>query len=131
MPSVLIEIRRSIGIDEETAIIEAVQSSLREAFKIPPGDRNVRLLVHEPHRFACAPQLAKPELFTLIGIDAFSGRSLDAKRTLYAGIVENLAQIGIPKDHVTIVLNEIPTENWGIRGGLAACDLELGFKINV
>ena len=131
MPSVQIEIRRSIGADEETAIIEAVHSSLREAFKIPPGDRNVRLLVHEPHRFACPPDLAKPELFTLIGIDGFSGRSLDAKRALYAAIVEKLAKVGIPNDHVIIVLKEIPTENWGIRGGLAACDLELGFKINV
>lgn len=131
MPSVLIEIRRSIGTAEEMAIVEAVHSSLREAFKIPPGDRNVRLLVHEPHRFACPPELAKPELFTLIGIDAFSGRSLDAKRALYAGIVERLAKVGIPKDHVVIALKEIPTENWGIRGGVAACDLELGFEINV
>lgn len=131
MPSVQIEIRRSIGPDEEMAIIEAVHSSLGETFKIPPGDRNVRLLAHEPHRFACPPHLAKPELFTLIGIDAFSGRSLDAKRALYAAIVEKLAKIGIPKDHVIIVLNEIQTENWGIRGGQAACDLDIGFKINV
>ena len=113
------------------AIIEAVHSSLCEAFKIPPGDRNVRLLVHEPHRFACPPHLAKPELYTSIGIDAFSGRSVDAKRTLYASIVEKLAKVGIPKDHVLIVLKEIPTENWGIRGGQAACDLDLGFTINV
>jgi phenylpyruvate tautomerase PptA (4-oxalocrotonate tautomerase family) len=131
MPSVQIEIRRSIGVDEEMAMIEAVHSALREAFKIPPGDRNVRLVVHAPHRFACPPHLATPELFTLIGIDAFSGRSLEAKRALYAAIVEKLAKVGIPKDHVIIVLKEIPTENWGIRGGLAACDLDLGFKINV
>jgi len=131
MPSVLIEIRRPIGIEEEMAILEAVHASLREAFKIPPEDRNVRLLVHAPHRFACPPHLTKPELFTLIGIDAFSGRSLDAKRTLYARIVENLAKLGIPKDHVLILLKEIPTENWGIRGGQAACDLELGFKVDV
>ena len=131
MPSVLIEIRRSIAIDEEVAIIEAVHASLREAFKIPPEDRNLRLLVHEPHRFACPPNLAKPEQFTLIGIDGFSGRSIDAKRTLYAGIVEKLSKLGIPKDHVIIVLKEVPTENWGIRGGMAACDLDLGFQINV
>jgi phenylpyruvate tautomerase PptA (4-oxalocrotonate tautomerase family) len=131
MPSVLIEIRRRIDADKEMAIIEAVHSSLREAFTIPLGDRNVRLVAHEPHRFACPPDLAQPELFTLIGIDAFSGRSLNAKRALYAAIVEKLANVGIPKDHVIIVLNEVPRENWGIRGGRAACDLELGFKIDV
>lgn len=131
MPSVLIEIRRTVGIDEEMAIIEGVHAALREAFKIPPEDRNVRLVVHEPHRFACPPHLGQPEFFTLIEIDGFLGRSLDAKRSLYAKIVEKLSKLGIPKDHVIIVLREIPTENWGIRGGVAACDLDLGFKINV
>jgi len=131
MPSVQIQIRRSLSIEQETAIIEAVHASLHEAFKIPPQDRNVRLLVHEPHRFACPPQLARPELFTLIEIDGFLGRSLDAKRSLYAKIVDNLSKLDIPKDHVIIVLREVPTENWGIRGGVAACDVDLGFKINV
>lgn len=131
MPSVQIEIRRSISSAEETAIIEAVHASLREAFKIPPEDRNLRLLVHEPHRFACPPHLARPELFTLVEIDGFLGRSLDAKRSLYAKIVDKLSELNIPKDHVVIALREIPAENWGIRGGVAACDVDLGFKINV
>jgi hypothetical protein len=30
-----------------------------------------------------------------------------------------------------IILREIPKENWGIRGGQAGCDIELGFKIEV
>jgi phenylpyruvate tautomerase PptA (4-oxalocrotonate tautomerase family) len=91
----------------------------------------VRLVCHEPHRFACPPGLAAPERFTLISIDAFAGRSLDAKRALYAATVANLARVGIPKDHVKVLLREIPRENWGIRGGQAACDVELGFKIDV
>ncbi len=28
-------------------------------------------------------------------------------------------------------LREVPTENWGIRGGNAASDVDLGFEINV
>lgn len=131
MPAVLIEIRRVIPAEEETAIMEAVHAALREAFKILPNDRDVRLVCHEPHRFACPPGLAAPERFTLISIDAFAGRSLDAKRALYAATVANLARVGIPKDHVKVLLREIPRENWGIRGGQAACDVELGFKIDV
>jgi hypothetical protein len=30
-----------------------------------------------------------------------------------------------------ILIKEIPTENWGIRGGQAACDVDLGFKVDV
>jgi phenylpyruvate tautomerase PptA (4-oxalocrotonate tautomerase family) len=131
MPAVTIEIRRVIRAEDEVAIMEAVHAALREAFKILPNDRDVRLVVHEPHRFICPPQLATPELFTLVSIDAFAGRSLDAKRALYAAIVANLGRLGIPKDHVKILLREIARENWGVRGGQAACDVDLGYKIDV
>jgi phenylpyruvate tautomerase PptA (4-oxalocrotonate tautomerase family) len=131
VPSVLIEIRRSIPAEEECRLMEAVHSALREAFKILPGDRNVRLIVHEPHRFSCPPERSQPELYTHISIDAFAGRSLGAKRALYRGIVEKLEELGIPKDHVKILLRELPPENWGIRGGQAGCDVDLGFKIDV
>ena len=111
--------------------MEAVHSALREAFKIPPGDRNLRLIAHEPHRFACPPERTQPHLYTLVTIDAFAGRSLEAKRTLYRRVVGNLEELGIPKDHVTIQLRESPKENWGVHGGQAASDVELGFKVEV
>lgn len=131
MPSVLIEVRKPYEQSEEIALMEAVHSALREAFQIQEWDRNVRLIVHEPHRYACPPNREHPELTTHISIDAFAGRSLDAKRRLYQGIVTNLEELGIPKDYVKILLREIPRENWGIRGGQAACDVDLGFKIDV
>ena len=131
MPSVLIEIRRTCAPEQETALMEAVHAALVSAFRILPTDRNVRLTVHAPHRFACPPHLAQPELYTHVSIDAFAGRSLDAKRALYRAIVANLEPRGIPKDHVKILLRELPRENWGIRGGQAACDVELGFKVDV
>ena len=131
MPSVLIEVRKQHSMETEQAIMESVHSALRDCFKILPGDRNLRLLVHEPHRFECPPDRELPELYTHISIDCFAGRSLDAKRALYKTIVSNLEQFGIPNDHVKILLREITAENWGIRGGQAACDIDLGFKVNV
>ena len=131
MPTVLIEVRKPYTPEQEMGLMEAVHAALREAFKIKPDDRDVRLIVHEPHRFACPPTCEKPEAFTLVGIDAFSGRSVDAKRNLYGAIVANLEPFGIPRNHVKIVLREQPRENWGIRGGQAACDVDLGFKVDV
>ena len=131
MPSVLIEIRRDISAEDESRLMEAVHAALREAFRILPGDRNVRLIAHQPHRFECPPARSQPELYTHISIDAFAGRSLDAKRALYRAIVTNLEPLGIPRDHVKILLRELPRENWGIRGGQAATDVELGFKVDV
>ncbi len=131
MPSVLIEVRRDYPQETETAIMEAVHAALRNGFKIKADDRNVRLIVHEPHRFQCPPEREKPECYTHISIDCFAGRSLQAKRSLYKAIVEGLQAFGIPADHVKIMLREITPENWGIRGGQAACDVDLGYKIDV
>jgi len=131
VPSTQIEVRRPYGPADEVAIIDAVHESLVAAFAIPPGDRHVRLVVHDPHRFATAPRLTQPDAYTLVTIDCFAGRSTDAKRSLYRSIVGGLARFGIPEDHVTIVLRESATENWGIRGGRAACDVDLGFDVHV
>ena len=131
MPSSQIEVRRQYSRAEEVAIIEAVHESLVAAFRIPPGDKHVRLVVHEPHRFVTAPRLSQPEFYTLVTIDCFAGRSIDAKRSLYREIVDRLTRFGIPEDHVTIVVRESAAENWGIRGGRAACDVDLGFDVHV
>ncbi|SDD36061.1 tautomerase family protein [Rhodococcus tukisamuensis] len=131
MPTALIEVRRRYSEADEIAIIDAVHGALVAAFLIPPQDKHVRLIAHEPHRFACPPHLAEPEFCTIVSIDCFAGRSGQAKRNLYAEIVDRLAALDIPRDHITITLREIEPENWGIRGGQAACDVDLGFNVHV
>ena len=79
--------------------------------------------MHQPHRYVPDPDLDIPELHTHISIDTFSGRPLEAKRVLYKEIVSNLAKLGIPENHVEILIREIPMENWGIWGGQAGCDV--------
>ncbi|MFT3714488.1 MAG: tautomerase family protein [Gordonia sp. (in: high G+C Gram-positive bacteria)] len=131
MPHAQIEVRRQWTVDEEVAIIDAVHEALVSAFRIPSDDKHIRLVVHESHRFAHPPTLEHPEYLTMIHIDCFEGRSLDAKRQLYREIVERLAVLGIPADHVSITVRDIPASNWGIRGGQAACDVDLGFAVDV
>ncbi|MER7247287.1 tautomerase family protein [Kribbella sp. NPDC000426] len=127
----MIEVRREYSEAEEVALIDAVHDAVVSGFQIPPQDNDVRLVVHAPHRFACSPRLTQPEYFTLITIDCFAGRSLDAKRTLYTHMIANLKPFNIPEDHVTILIRDHPTQNWGLRGGHPASDLDLGFNINV
>lgn len=127
----MIETRREASEAQETALIDAVHGALIRAFRIPANDRHVRLIVHEPHRFAVPPDKEQPERFTQITVDAFAGRSIDAKRALYREIVEALEPLGVPRDHVSILVRDAPRENWGVRGGQAASDVELGFDVNV
>ena len=131
MPFAIIEVGRRWTDDQEVALMDAVHNALVAAFKIPQHDRHVRLIEHAPHRFAAPPTLAQPEFSTLVSIDCLAGRSLDAKRALYREIVERLEPVGIPRDHVSIVIRDSPLENWGIWGGQAASDVDLGFAVNV
>ncbi len=131
MPSILIEVRKPYSPQEEAAIIDAVHDALVECFKNPPQDKNVRLIVHPPNRFQCSPLRKNPEAFTHITIDCIKGRSIETKRKLYRTIVERLTPFGIPKEEIEIILREMPLENFGIRGGHAASDLDLGFTVDV
>lgn len=54
-----------------------------------------------------------------------------SKRELYQAIVRRFEALGILPADVFIVLNEQPLENWGMRGGIPASELELGFKVDV
>jgi len=129
MPNVMIEVRRQYTPAEEEQIIGAVHAALMEALKTPEWDKTIRLVAHEPRRFAVPP--GRTDRYTLIEIDLFSGRSLEAKRALYQRIVHNLGKLGIPADHIKILLRESGAENWGIRGGVPASEVDLGFKIDV
>lgn len=129
MPNVTIEVRKRYTREQEVAIIDAVHAALMEGIKTPDWDKTIRFVAHEPHRFATPPK--KDDRYTLVDIDLFSGRSLEAKKALYRAIVKNLGKLGIPADHIKILLRESPAQNWGIRGGVPASEVELGFKVDV
>ena len=126
MPNTLIATRAG-WITDPGAVIDAVQSALREALKIPEGERTLRLIEHPPSHFAVPP--GRGEKFTLVEVAMFSGRSMGAKRE--QAIVRNLAAFDVAASDIKITLIETPAENWGIRGGLPASEIDLGFKIDV
>ena len=129
MPDVRIETRQGWIGDRKIAILDAVHAAMVEAIKIPSDDRSLRLVEHAPECFVIPP--ARSEKYTLVEITLFAGRSLDAKRALYKAIVRSLERLGVPPLDVKITLIEVPVENWGIRGGHAGCDIDLGFDVRV
>ena len=129
MPFAKIEVRRPRSADEVQAFIEAVYQPQRVALQVPEGDRQIRYIEHRPEHFAVPP--GKTENYTFVEILLFPGRSLHAKRRLYQEIVTRFGDLGIAPDDVFIVLHEPPLENWGIRGGRPASELDLGFNLKV
>jgi len=128
MPNTLIATRAG-WISEPQAVIAAIHSALREALKIPEADRTLRLIEHSASHFAVPP--GRGEKFTLVEVTMFSGRSMSAKRALYQAVVRNLAAVGVPPLDIKTTVIETPPENWGLRGGTPASELDLGFKIDV
>jgi phenylpyruvate tautomerase PptA (4-oxalocrotonate tautomerase family) len=129
MPLAQIETRRPWAPEQVAALMEAVDQAQREALKLPEGDRQIRYVEHRPEHFSVPP--GKTENYTLVVIQMFPGRTLAAKRALYQGIVQRFGALGIGPADILIVLQEPPLDNWGVRGGVPASEVDLGFKLDV
>ena len=129
MPLIRVEIREGWLSAEKAGLLDAIHAAAVEALRIPDEDRTQILTEHPADAFEIPP--GKGERFTLVEITMFAGRSLDAKRHLYRAVVRNLGRLGIPPSDVVIVLHEVALQNWGIRGGTAASDVDLGFEVDV
>lgn len=128
MPSTRLETRAGWIGDRHEALTAAVQRALVEGIRIPEQDRDIRIIEYPAHAFA--PPAGKGANYTIIEISLFTGRSVDAKRRLYAALVSELGAFGIAPSDLKVVLHDVPRENWGL-GGKAAVDIELGFKVEV
>jgi phenylpyruvate tautomerase PptA (4-oxalocrotonate tautomerase family) len=129
MPLIRVEIREGWSRAEKARLLDAIHAAAVEALRIPDEDRTQILTEHPAEAFELPP--GKGDRFTLVEVTMFAGRSLDTKRRLYRAVVTNLGRLGIPASDVLIVVHEAPLENWGVRGGTPASDVDLGFDVGV
>ncbi|HEY6002424.1 MAG TPA: tautomerase family protein [Anaeromyxobacter sp.] len=128
MPIVHVHVRAGRPAAQKKAILDGLHAALVEAFHIPDHDRNQLLHEHAAADF----ETRHGDGAVLVELSVFPGRSLEAKRKLYEGVVRNLERgAGVDPAKVLIVLHEPPLEDWGIRGGKAAADVQIGFKLDV
>lgn len=117
----------AVGV--EMHLIEAVQSALVSAFKIPEWDRDVVLDLYDENRRIVST--GRSERYTRVEIVGIAARSMEAKRALFKAIAENLEAVGVPRMETRIYLIEPPLQSWGIKGGVPASEADLGFKVDV
>lgn len=128
MPSTRIETRRGWSDGQRGAVIEAVQRALMTGILVPENDRCIRLVEFDEDAMMVPPHVG--ERYMVIEISLFTGRTIEAKRRLYAALVTELAAFGLAANDVKVILHEVPRENWGLRG-LPGSEIELGFKVDV
>lgn len=128
MPIAKIEVLRNRPTVEIQAMMQAVCDAQCEALKVPENDRTVRYVEHKREHFPIPP--GKTENYTIVEINIFPGRSLEAKRNLYKGIFQRFEKLGIQASDLIVILNEPAMENWGICG-LPASEVEIGFRLDI
>ena len=129
MPLVTVTMMKGRSAEFKKAILDIIHASLVRAFKIPDHDRNQRIIEIDVDNYEYPK--GKSNHFMAIEMTIFPGRSIEAKRLLYQEIVNGLKAIDIPGEDILIILNEPPLENWGIRGGYPANEVDIGFKLDV
>lgn len=129
MPDVLAEVRQGWIGNEGACFLEAIQAAIVETLHTPKDDKVLRLVEHPPAHFAIPASAG--ERYTHIEITMFAGRILATKRALYKAIVGHLSPFGVAAGDVKVILIEVPPENVGLRGGVAACDTDIGYAVAV
>lgn len=129
MPIVRIEDPVHRTPETRQAIIETVYRSLRQVFKVSDEELQARY-----HTYA-SPDFRSPgdcEAFLQVEITVFKGRTLETKRRLYQAISQALSeQLHLPAQALLILLDEREGENWGMRGGIPACEIDFGYAIDI
>jgi 4-oxalocrotonate tautomerase family enzyme len=127
MPLVKIELEEGQSNEVLIKMQQVVMGAVVEALKLKDDDRNMRLIEYKKGFFS----MKKPYEI-IIEITMFLGRTHETKKRLYKLIAERLQQnLGIDKEKLFIVVLESSKENWGIKGGIPADELDLGFNVNI
>lgn len=129
MPLVTVTMIKGKSKELRKSILDVVHSSLVISFKIPDHDRNQRIIEIDQDNYEFPS--GKSNNYMTVEMTVFPGRSIEAKRRLYKEIVTGLKALSVPRDDILIVLNEPPLQNWGIRGGYPANEVDIGFKLDL
>jgi phenylpyruvate tautomerase PptA (4-oxalocrotonate tautomerase family) len=129
VPHAAIHRLRDVEPKRRRDIIQAVNGAIIEALKVPNDTHPTRLCAYDPDTFLIPKESS--DRFTLVEITIYPGRSLETRRSLYKAVVDRLGALGIDPLDVRVVLYEVPLENWGLRGGIPASEIDLGFEIAI
>ena len=111
------------------ALSDVVHECLVEAFALPPDKRFHRLFALAPEDFRYPA--GRTEDYTIIELVLFEGRTVEAKKQLYALLYERFErELGIAPADLEITLIETPRHDWGIRG-VPGDELGLDYRVEV
>jgi hypothetical protein len=113
MPQIKVYAHRENLSKRRARIRDALHGCVVSVLGVPPDKRFQRFIALEPDDFVHPPE--RSDRYTIIEIDMFP-RSTGSKKALMRAMYAALAGIGIAAVDVEIVIQEVPKENWALRG---------------
>jgi 4-oxalocrotonate tautomerase family enzyme len=127
MPSVRIDLIEGKSPEFVKQLIETVGECVVNTLQLPVDDKNIRAMEYKTYAF-----MAKAPYQYFIEVYLFAGRTKETKAKLFQSIINSLERVlDINPKEVFIILNEQPKDNWAVRGGIQASDIDLGFKVDI
>jgi 4-oxalocrotonate tautomerase len=123
MPLVRIAIPKTMTVEQQKALSDAVHEAMVETINVPAADRFQIITRHEPQDLIIDPtflDVPRSDGATIIHITLRTGRTNDQKRSLYqriAMMAEKKAEIR-PAD-IMVVLTENTLPDWSFGNGVA------------
>lgn len=129
MPIVRIEDATLRSPADQQTLVEILYASLKEVLGVSDEELQARYQ-HQPPQSMRTP--GDRETYIQVTITLFKGRTFATKRRLYAEIVRRLSLgLMIAPDSILILLDEHDAENWGMRGGIPASEIDFGYCVDV
>ncbi len=123
MPFSQISLQKGTTQEFRSTLMEEVYLAMREAIAIPEDDRFATITELEPGNFNNSGNYAgveRSENIVFIQITLNAGRSVEAKKALYAAIARRLHdELGVRPEDVVVNLVEVAAEDWSLGNGIA------------
>ncbi|MGH9420893.1 MAG: tautomerase family protein [Thermoanaerobaculia bacterium] len=119
---VKIYVRKNKTEAELCAIGDGVHDALVAEASVPADDRFQILNRLDRDQIVAHPSyggVSRSEDIVIVEITLNTGRTVEIKKNLYAGIAARLERVGVRPDDVVVSLIEVTKENWSFGGGRA------------
>jgi 4-oxalocrotonate tautomerase len=123
MPLVRIALRKGKSPEFRRAVSESIHRAMVETIKVPEQDRFQIITEHDESGLIYDPSylgISRSDDVILIQITLNAGRTLEAKKALYARIAQLVREApGVRPEDVFVSLIEVAKENWSFGNGIA------------
>lgn len=123
MPLVRIDFATGRSPETRRAIGDAVHDAMVATIAVPAADRFQVIAEHARDDLVYDPGylgIARTDDCVFVQITLNAGRTVDAKKALFAAIADNLhARVGLRREDVLVQLVEVAKENWSFGNGIA------------